>query len=185
MASSDVFSKKPGRTRLIQHHIRTIGDRVAQQRPYRIPEAKRQVVEQEPQSRGGECDGPFTASRPECPRGTEDSAWLHPEALVERTNEECLPEHSGLHGTQRDAFWCPGEAEEDEEDRRDPFSAADDSYGDSHQQQPKGDDTVGISVTPGSEDQEAETAPVRPRSRKSVAFTGTVSERTVLPSKKD
>ncbi|KAJ1109051.1 hypothetical protein NDU88_006420 [Pleurodeles waltl] len=75
-------------------------------------------------------------------------------------------------GTHRDAFWCPGAAEEDEEDRRDPFSAADDSYGDSHQQQPKGDDTGGISVTPGSEDQEAETAPARPRSRKSVAFTG-------------
>ncbi|KAJ1085326.1 hypothetical protein NDU88_005459 [Pleurodeles waltl] len=29
--SLDVFSKKPGRTHMIQHHIRTIGDRVARQ----------------------------------------------------------------------------------------------------------------------------------------------------------
>ncbi|KAJ1109050.1 hypothetical protein NDU88_006419 [Pleurodeles waltl] len=97
----------------------------------------------------------FTASSPQCPRGTEDSAWLHPEALAERTNDERLPEHSGLHSTQGDAFWHPGAAEEDEEDRRDPFSAADDSCVDSHQQWPKGDNTGGISATAGSEDQEA------------------------------
>ncbi|KAJ1092850.1 hypothetical protein NDU88_005960 [Pleurodeles waltl] len=42
-----MFSKVPGRTLLIQHPIRTSGDTVARQRPYRIPEAKRQIVEQE------------------------------------------------------------------------------------------------------------------------------------------
>ncbi|KAJ1198773.1 hypothetical protein NDU88_002612 [Pleurodeles waltl] len=31
------------RTHLIQHHICTIGDKIARQRPYRIPEAKRQA----------------------------------------------------------------------------------------------------------------------------------------------
>ncbi|KAJ1084348.1 hypothetical protein NDU88_004499 [Pleurodeles waltl] len=35
------------RTHLIQHHIRTIGNRVAQRRPYRIPEARQKMVEQE------------------------------------------------------------------------------------------------------------------------------------------
>ncbi|KAJ1150632.1 hypothetical protein NDU88_003422 [Pleurodeles waltl] len=110
----------------------------------------------------GGFDELFTASRPQCPRGTEDSAWLH----SERTNEERLPEHSGLHSTHRDTFWRPGAAEEDEEDRRDPLSAVDDSCGCSHQQRTKGDDTGGIAVTPESEDQEAETAPARPCSGK-------------------
>ncbi|KAJ1127435.1 hypothetical protein NDU88_005837 [Pleurodeles waltl] len=139
----------------------------------------------QPHSRRGECDGPFIASRPKCHRGTEDFAWLHPEALAERTNKERLPKHSGLNSTHGDAFWRLDAAEEDKEDRRDPFSAADDFCGGSHQQRPKGDNTGGISVTPGSEDQEAETAPARLRSVKSVAFTGTDPERTVLPSKRD
>ncbi|KAJ1096158.1 hypothetical protein NDU88_001302 [Pleurodeles waltl] len=69
------------------------------------------------------CCGPFTATHPQCPRGTEDSAWLHPEAPAERTNKERLQEHSGLHSMHGDAFWRPGAAEEDKEDRRDPFLA--------------------------------------------------------------
>ncbi|KAJ1147079.1 hypothetical protein NDU88_013326 [Pleurodeles waltl] len=36
----DVFSKIPSRTSLIQHPIRTIGNKVVRQQPYRIPEAK-------------------------------------------------------------------------------------------------------------------------------------------------
>ncbi|KAJ1090455.1 hypothetical protein NDU88_003587 [Pleurodeles waltl] len=129
--------------------------------------------------------GTMTAIHSIPSRGTEDSAWLHLEALAEQTKEEHLPEHSGLHSTHGDAFWRPGVAEEDKEDRWDPFSAADDSCGCSHQQRPKGDDTWGISATPGSEDQEVETAPARPCSGKSVAFAGTVPQRTVLPSKRD
>ncbi|KAJ1141725.1 hypothetical protein NDU88_008053 [Pleurodeles waltl] len=42
-----MFSKIPGRTPFILHPIRTTQDTVSRQRPYRIPEAKRQILEQE------------------------------------------------------------------------------------------------------------------------------------------
>ncbi|KAJ1214494.1 hypothetical protein NDU88_002112 [Pleurodeles waltl] len=178
------ISSSPKET-ILAESLRPQDRRTRRQRQHQCGHALGRAWPSEPHSRGGECDGPITASRPRCPRGTDDSAWLHPEALAEQTNEERLPEHSGLHSMHGDAFWGPGAAEEDEEDQRNPFSPADDSCGCSHQQRPKGDDTGGISVTPGSEDQEVETAPVRPRSGNSVAFAGTVPQRTVLPSKRD
>ncbi|KAJ1102536.1 hypothetical protein NDU88_007581 [Pleurodeles waltl] len=46
----DVFSKFPGRTELVQHPIRLTVDKVSRQRPYRIPEAKKAIIEQEVQS---------------------------------------------------------------------------------------------------------------------------------------
>lgn len=42
-----VFSKKPGHTTLIEHHIRTRPGETVQKRPYRIPEAQREAVKQE------------------------------------------------------------------------------------------------------------------------------------------
>ncbi|KAJ1218860.1 hypothetical protein NDU88_006432 [Pleurodeles waltl] len=46
----DVFSKIPGRTALVQHPIRIKADSVSRQRPYRVPEAKKKIIEQEVQS---------------------------------------------------------------------------------------------------------------------------------------
>ncbi len=43
----DVFSPRPGRTDLIQHHIETIPGEVARSRPYRLPEHKKKVVQDE------------------------------------------------------------------------------------------------------------------------------------------
>ncbi|KAJ1206252.1 hypothetical protein NDU88_001661 [Pleurodeles waltl] len=42
----DMFSKTPGRTSLIQHAIRINTDTVVRQRPYRIPEVKKKIMEQ-------------------------------------------------------------------------------------------------------------------------------------------
>ncbi len=44
---SDVFSAVPGKTQVLQHHIRTPPGVVVKQRPYRIPEARRQAIEEE------------------------------------------------------------------------------------------------------------------------------------------
>ncbi len=46
---SDVFSPLPGRTQVLQHDIRTPSGTVVRQRPYRLPEARRQAVEGEVQ----------------------------------------------------------------------------------------------------------------------------------------
>ncbi len=44
---SDVFSTVPGQTHLLQHDIKTPPGVVVKQRPYRIPEARRQAIEEE------------------------------------------------------------------------------------------------------------------------------------------
>ncbi len=44
---ADVFSPRPGRTNLIQHHIETEPDVVVRSRPYRLPEHKKKVVQSE------------------------------------------------------------------------------------------------------------------------------------------
>ncbi len=44
---ADVFSPLPGRTDLIQHHIETIPGEVARSCPYRLPEHKKKVVQEE------------------------------------------------------------------------------------------------------------------------------------------
>ncbi|KAJ1163506.1 hypothetical protein NDU88_003964 [Pleurodeles waltl] len=113
-------------------------------------------------SSGGEYDELITALRPQCPRGTEDSEWLYPEALADLANQGQLPEHSGIHSASRDAFWSPGkteaeessEAEENEDERWNPFWTADYSCGCSHLKRPTGDNAGRIFTTPGSEDQE-------------------------------
>ncbi|XP_056622843.1 retrovirus-related Pol polyprotein from transposon 17.6 [Triplophysa dalaica] len=43
----DVFSEKPGQTRIIQHDIRTPLGVVVRQRPYRVPETRRLAIEEE------------------------------------------------------------------------------------------------------------------------------------------
>ncbi|XP_069100681.1 uncharacterized protein [Pleurodeles waltl] len=48
--NQDVFSKYPGRTTLVQHPIRLKMNTVSRQRPYRIPEAKQKVIEEEVQA---------------------------------------------------------------------------------------------------------------------------------------
>uniref|UniRef100_A0A9J7WWR1 ribonuclease H n=1 Tax=Cyprinus carpio carpio TaxID=630221 RepID=A0A9J7WWR1_CYPCA len=45
----DVFSSQPGQTNVIQHHIRTPPGVIVRQRPYRVPEARRQAIEEEVQ----------------------------------------------------------------------------------------------------------------------------------------
>lgn len=42
----DIFSEKPGQTRIINHEIRTPPGVVVRQRPYRVPEARRLVIEE-------------------------------------------------------------------------------------------------------------------------------------------
>ncbi len=44
---SDVFSAVPGKTQVLQHHIKTPPGVVVKQRPYHIPEARRQAIEEE------------------------------------------------------------------------------------------------------------------------------------------
>ncbi|XP_067293545.1 uncharacterized protein [Pseudorasbora parva] len=44
---SDVFSTRPGQTNVIQHDIRTPPGVIVRQRPYRVPEARRQAIEDE------------------------------------------------------------------------------------------------------------------------------------------
>ncbi|KAL0176575.1 hypothetical protein M9458_028905, partial [Cirrhinus mrigala] len=44
---SDVFSPLPGRTNILHHDIRTPPGVVVRQRPYRVPEARRQAIEDE------------------------------------------------------------------------------------------------------------------------------------------
>ncbi len=44
---ADVFSPLPGRTDLVQHHIETLPGEVARSRPYRLPEHKKNVVQEE------------------------------------------------------------------------------------------------------------------------------------------
>ncbi len=44
---ADVFSPRPGRTNLIQHHIETEPGMVVRSRPYRLPEHKKKVVQSE------------------------------------------------------------------------------------------------------------------------------------------
>ncbi len=43
----DVFSSTPGRTQILQHEIRTPPGNIVRQRPYRVPEARRQAIEEE------------------------------------------------------------------------------------------------------------------------------------------
>ncbi len=44
---SDVFSSVPGKTQLVRHDIKTPPGVIVKQRPYRIPEARRQAIEEE------------------------------------------------------------------------------------------------------------------------------------------
>ncbi len=46
---SDVFSSLPGQTNVLQHDIRTPPGVIVRQRPYRVPEARRQAIEEEVQ----------------------------------------------------------------------------------------------------------------------------------------
>ncbi|KAL0192088.1 hypothetical protein M9458_010384, partial [Cirrhinus mrigala] len=46
---SDVFSSRPGQTNVIQHDIRMPPGVIVRQRPYRVPEARRQAIEEEVQ----------------------------------------------------------------------------------------------------------------------------------------
>ncbi|XP_050984340.1 uncharacterized protein LOC127176618 isoform X2 [Labeo rohita] len=46
---SDVFSTLPGRTNVLHHDVRTPPGVVVRQRPYRVPEARRQAIEDEVQ----------------------------------------------------------------------------------------------------------------------------------------
>ncbi|KAL0148266.1 hypothetical protein M9458_056412, partial [Cirrhinus mrigala] len=46
---SDVFSSRPGQTNVIQHDIRTPPRVIVRQQPYRVPEARRQAIEEEVQ----------------------------------------------------------------------------------------------------------------------------------------
>ncbi|KAJ1175436.1 hypothetical protein NDU88_000724 [Pleurodeles waltl] len=48
--NQDVFSKYPGRAILVQHPIRLKINKVSRQRPYRIPEAKQKIIEEEVQT---------------------------------------------------------------------------------------------------------------------------------------
>ncbi|XP_063054453.1 uncharacterized protein LOC134448729 [Engraulis encrasicolus] len=43
----DVFSSLPGHTEVVQHQIRTMPGRTITQRPYRVPEARKAVIEEE------------------------------------------------------------------------------------------------------------------------------------------
>ncbi|XP_063044707.1 uncharacterized protein LOC134438913 [Engraulis encrasicolus] len=43
----DVFSSLPGHTEVVQHDIRTMPNRTITQRPYRVPEARKAVIEEE------------------------------------------------------------------------------------------------------------------------------------------
>ncbi|XP_063060131.1 uncharacterized protein LOC134453222 [Engraulis encrasicolus] len=43
----DVFSSLPGHTEVVQHDIRTIPGRTVTQRPYRVPEARKAIIEEE------------------------------------------------------------------------------------------------------------------------------------------
>ncbi len=43
----DVFSSTPGQTQILQHEIRTPPGTIVRQRPYRVPEARRQAIEEE------------------------------------------------------------------------------------------------------------------------------------------
>ncbi|KAI2645011.1 Transposon Ty3-I Gag-Pol polyprotein [Labeo rohita] len=45
----DVFSSQPGQTNVVQHDIRTPPGVIVRQRPYRVPEARRQAIEEEVQ----------------------------------------------------------------------------------------------------------------------------------------
>ncbi|KAI2662301.1 Retrovirus-related Pol polyprotein from transposon 17.6 [Labeo rohita] len=45
----DVFSSRPGQTNVVQHDIRTPPGVIVRQRPYRVPEARRQAIEEEVQ----------------------------------------------------------------------------------------------------------------------------------------
>ncbi len=47
VAFADVFSPLPGRTNLVQHHIETLPGEVERSRPYRLPEHKKNVVQEE------------------------------------------------------------------------------------------------------------------------------------------
>ncbi|KAI2644034.1 Retrovirus-related Pol polyprotein from transposon 17.6 [Labeo rohita] len=46
---TDVFSSQPGQTNVVQHDIRTPPGVIVRQRPYRVPEARRQAIEEEVQ----------------------------------------------------------------------------------------------------------------------------------------
>ncbi|XP_073727643.1 uncharacterized protein [Misgurnus anguillicaudatus] len=45
--NKDVFSIVPGHTQMIQHEIQTVPGKIVQQRPYRIPEARREAIKEE------------------------------------------------------------------------------------------------------------------------------------------
>ncbi|KAL6476008.1 hypothetical protein MHYP_G00145070 [Metynnis hypsauchen] len=55
----DVFSATPGRTQVVQHDIRTPVGVTVRQRPYRVPEARRTVIEEE--GGGDVTDGRLTS----------------------------------------------------------------------------------------------------------------------------
>ena len=40
----EIFSNRPGKTNLMQHHIRTVDARPVRMRPYRLPHAYRETV---------------------------------------------------------------------------------------------------------------------------------------------
>ncbi|KAI2645035.1 Transposon Ty3-G Gag-Pol polyprotein [Labeo rohita] len=46
---TDMFSSQPGQTNVVQHDIRTPPGVIVRQRPYRVPEARRQAIEEEVQ----------------------------------------------------------------------------------------------------------------------------------------
>ncbi|XP_026146496.1 uncharacterized protein LOC113120717 [Carassius auratus] len=46
---SDVFSPRPGRTKVVEHDVRTPPGVIVRQRPYRVPEARRHAIEEEVQ----------------------------------------------------------------------------------------------------------------------------------------
>ena len=45
--NQDVFSSLPGCTHLVEHEVRTQAGKTVNQRPYRVPEARRKVIEEE------------------------------------------------------------------------------------------------------------------------------------------
>ncbi|KAJ1144486.1 hypothetical protein NDU88_010784 [Pleurodeles waltl] len=109
------------------------------------------------------------ASGPQCPRDTEDSDQLLPEALSALPNQGRLLESSGLQRAVGDAYWCPSaleetespEAQQDGDERGNPLGRTDDAGGCSvpHSWHPKRTtrDRDGSSCADlGSEDQEAE-----------------------------
>ena len=45
--NQDVFSSLPGHTQVVQHEIRTLPGKTVNQRPYRVPEARKVAIQEE------------------------------------------------------------------------------------------------------------------------------------------